>query len=341
MSLTTSPTAGLACRDQDRLRRVTRLFHIATALQSGNSPSLAELSHICGCSTKTIQRDLSYLAELRVPFRYDGARRGYVLEGRLPFGILDLTLAEVTALSLGIAFLDAPQSPPTARALASGMAKILSALPQDVAEQALRARQHLLASPGTGRDYSRAPFYPLLRACRERVAVRMDYESLSTGRRVRPVEPYCIAWLSGFWMLVARDPTHDEVREFALDRIHACELTDRRFTIPADWSLVRYVAGCVRVLRGDPVAIRVRFLPAVAPLVRSMRWQFTHTIEDAADGSVVLSATVAGLEEITKEILRWGRHAEALAPEELRRRVALEAHAILSLYGDRPPDHPS
>lgn len=322
---------------QDRLRRLTRLFHIAIALQSESARSLADLAQRCGCSTKTIQRDLSYLAELGVAYHYEAARKAYVLDAPLPFGILDLTLAEATGICLGVAAADGPTSPLTAHALATGLDKVLSALPPEVAAQVRVAQQSLLHRPGPGRDYSRAPFYPLVRACRERVTVEIDYESLSSGRRIRRVDPYAVAWVAGFWMLVAHDHERREVREFALDRVHACHPTQERFSMPKGWSLMRYLAtGSVRVLRGEPVAVTVRFDTAVAPLARSYWWPFPHEVDAAPDGSILLRGTVAGLDEITNELLRWGRHVEALEPPELRQRLADEAQAILSLYTRGP-----
>ncbi len=53
------------------------------------------------------------------------------------------------------------------------------------------------------------------------------------------------------------------------------------------------------------------------------------------DGAVTLTGTVAGLDEISREVLQWGRRVTVLAPDALRERVADEARAIAAKYPAR------
>jgi proteasome accessory factor B len=315
----------------DRLRRLSRLHTILSELRAQRPCGLASLAARCGCSTKTVQRDLSYLEELGFALRYDAQRRTYVQVGSLGPPLLDLTLAEATALALGSAALSTD-----AAGLESGLRtafdKVLALLPLEVAERVTAAQGALLLQPPLAPSLLGSPLLTLLSAQRERRSVRIDYESLSSRRRERLVDPYTLAYLVRFWMLLAYDHDRGEVREFRLDRIHACTLTTQAFALPADWSPSRYLLGSVGVLRGQPSRVRIRFLPEVAPWARRHPWRFPHTLEEEEGGSVLLAGSVSGLEEITKEVLRWGRHAVVLSPPELRQRVADEAEAILGHY---------
>lgn len=51
------------------------------------------------------------------------------------------------------------------------------------------------------------------------------------------------------------------------------------------------------------------------------------------DGGIDLTMEVGGTTELKGWILGWGASAEVLAPEELRREVAEEAHKMASKYG--------
>jgi predicted DNA-binding transcriptional regulator YafY len=315
----------------DSLRRVTRLLRIMGYVGSPARYGLQGLADACGCSTKTIQRDLNELKNMGVPVQYDAEVSAYRLYGPLPFALLDLGLAEATALALAEATSLSARGMSVDDNLTSAFEKVRSLLPPAMAARLEESRRALVGAGGAKKDYSKAPLLPLVSACREHRAVRMDYASTSSTRRWREVHPYCVAYLDGFWMLVAYDPSHKEVRTFALDRIHALSWLEppTKFTVPGGWSLMEYMAGSVGVLRGKPTDIRLRFDARVAPSVMGRKWRFSHQLDSAgAGGDITLSGTVAGLDEITHEVLRWGRLVTVEAPEDLCRRVAEEARAI-------------
>jgi len=320
--------------ENDALRRVTRMLRILVYLNGSGRHGLQSLADACGCTIKTIQRDLTELKTMGVPVEYDAAGKRYRLYGPLPFPLLDVGLAEATALALAEAAAVAAQGLSVDEILSSAFEKGHRLIPAEMAASLEASRRALVGVGGARKDYSQAPFLPLVGACRERQAVRIDYDSLASGRRWREVQPYCVACLEGFWMLVARDPARNEVRTFALDRIHgfAWVQPPKPYTLPAGWSLREYMAGSVGVLRGEKAEIRLSFSARVAPSVTGRKWRFPHTLESGEDGSVLLCGTVAGLDEITAEVLRWGRHVTVEAPEALRRRVAEEARAIAAKY---------
>ncbi len=319
----------------DRLRRISRLLRILGLLQSGRRYGLADLASECACSTKTIQRDLSYWGDIDVHIDYDPARKTYTVCGDLPFKILDLHLFEATSLALAQAAVASAQGLSLQRSIDSAFRKIRDLVPRDVAESLEGCRASLMNADGAKRDYSRAPLLKIVDAARRRLTLTVDYESRSSGRRRRNIEPYRIAFVDGFWIVIARDPERGEVRNFALDRIHSADsaIPEKPFRIPADWDIAEYMAGSVGVLRGERTEIALSFDGESAPWVSGRRWRFPHSLgEPAADGSVILTGTVAGLDEITREVLSWGRHITVLAPDALRERVASEAKAIAAKY---------
>ena len=77
----------------DRLRRLTRLIVIVNLLQSGSRVTLVDLAAACGCCTKTIQRDLTYLQEAGVAYYYDPALRSYTLLSPVPLVSVQFSVA--------------------------------------------------------------------------------------------------------------------------------------------------------------------------------------------------------------------------------------------------------
>lgn len=318
----------------EALRRLTRLMRLLVHVQGPGRYTLAALAEEFGCSVKTIQRDLRAMEEMGIPVEWDRERRSYRLFGPLPFALLDVGLAEATALALAEAASVAAQGLSVDESLSSAFQKVHRLIPPEMAASLEASRQALVGAGGAKKDYSSAPLLPLVSACRDRAAIRIDYTSLASGRRWREVHPYCVACLEDFWMLIAWDPVRKDVRTFALDRIHDFAWVEPRrcFTPPKGWNLTAYMAGSVGVLRGAPVDVRLRFDATVAPAVVGRKWRFPHALEQGTDGTVTLCGTVAGLDEIAAEVLRWGRHITVEAPEALRRRIADDARAIAAKY---------
>lgn len=325
----------------DRLALISRLLRVVSLLQTKRRQTLASLAEFCECSPKTVQRDIERWSEMGVIIVYDRGQRSYVLRGDPPIRILNLGVAEATALALAEASTSLAAGLPLEQAVHSAFEKIHCVTPPELSQRLDEVKNSLLVPGHAKRDYSHAPLPELLDACRLRWTVRIDYSSLSSNRRVRTVEPFCVALLDGFWMLIALDADNGEVRDFALDRVHGCSfiLPPRPFHLPPDWTLAGHMIGSVGVLHGKLEEVELRFSPAVAPWLQGRQWPFPYSLsEPDAGGCVTLTGTVAGLDEICREVLRWGRHVEALAPEALRQRVAVEAAAIAALYA--PPNIP-
>ncbi len=121
---------------------------------------------------------------------------------------------------------------------------------------------------------------------------------------------------SGGWQDENGDITHHEwLADGPADpRPELAErLTVESFAIDPDFSPGKFDESFG--LMDDPAqTIRIRFAPKVADFLREREWHPTQTIEDLADGSVVLSMRAGGLDEIVSWILFWGDAPKVLEP---------------------------
>ena len=321
----------------DRLRRVTRLFLIVVELQSGRQTSREDLAALCGCSVKTIGRDLQYLEEAGLPLYYSAERRSYALmEGaqlfKVPFSLpelIALSLAKDAMLAEVGAVYDAP--------LRSAFDRVVGMMPQKLRAEMEATSGAVAFHLGTQRDYSSAPWNEVLAAIRGRNVLEIEYHALSTDTlTTRRVDPYTLVCRDGFWNLIAYCRLRHEVRLFALDCIRSARLTAERFEVQPGFSAAEYLKHSVRVMSGEPVEVSLRFEPGMARWARRRRWSFPHVMENLPDGALVLRGTVAGLHEIEREVLRWGSGVTVLGPPELRRMLRDEATKIAQKYEDAP-----
>ena len=74
------------------------------------------------------------------------------------------------------------------------------------------------------------------------------------------------------------------------------------------------------------------FDATVAHMVRDRLWHPSQRLVEEKDGSVTLSFQAGGRMEIVAWVLSYGRHAEVLAPAELRAEVAHQVQEMASRY---------
>ncbi len=165
---------------------------------------------------------------------------------------------------------------------------------------------------------------------RRRLAIR--YRGLRDEEpRERVIEPVGLHVAAGAWYLTAFDVGADEPRTFKLARFTSAAVTSERVA-ERDVDVERIYAQSVAVWCGDPVAVAVRLTGEAARFVDEYPLHPQQVVERDGDG-VVVRATVAGLEEVTRWVLRWGRSALALEPRALVARVRSEIDGAAAAYG--------
>lgn len=93
-------------------------------------------------------------------------------------------------------------------------------------------------------------------------------------------------------------------------------------------------ASAVKTWQGDETRVRVRIAAEAAWSVGEYPLVAGQLVFHEPDGAVIVEADVAGLVEVSRWVLSWGRHAEALEPAALRERVRGELSVALGRYGE-------
>jgi predicted DNA-binding transcriptional regulator YafY len=161
------------------------------------------------------------------------------------------------------------------------------------------------------------------------------------GRREesrRTVHPYRLRHVEDTLYLIAYCSLRKGVRTFAVDRIKTVTVSNDGFRIPEGFDMQAVLQDSFGIYQGPPVTVKIRFLESVAGYVRERTWHPSQSLSDQADGTLIFTATVAGIEEIGHWVLRWGAGAQVLAPEALRQTVSRQAAAMLSYYREIPVD---
>ncbi|MCC6526653.1 MAG: WYL domain-containing transcriptional regulator [Polyangiaceae bacterium] len=192
-------------------------------------------------------------------------------------------------------------------------------------------------------DYSvhRSTIAALERAIRERRVVQTRYLALSTGAETeRDLEPGELYWDAGLESLycIAFCRLRQDVRVFAVHRFVSAVATESSFVPRAEARSKAALRDAFRVWRsreGAAREVRLRFDGPGARWVRERRFHRTQRLLELPGGGVELSFEVAGVDELVRFVLGFGRDALVLAPPELRARVEAEHSAAASRYATR------
>lgn len=317
----------------DQLSRQWRIINGLMASIQGKSA--AELAGELGCHQRTVYRDLEALQMAGFPLYTEQ------VAGKTKWSLLDtwkhqmplpLTLTELMALYFSRNMLKVLDGTALYESLSTLFEKVKATLPPEYLGYLDKLAQSLEVGPRAHKPYRlfQKTLARVQTAAQEQRHVQMDYWSMSRQALThRRVAPYKVWFYDETFYMIGYCDLRQSVRLFAIDRIARLEVLDSRFELPADFDAQTFMRASFGVFQGEPVQVRIRFDKQVAGYVRERIWHPTQELIRQGDGSLIFSAEVAGLEEIKFWVLKWGAGATVLAPEDLRRAVAMEAQALL------------
>jgi len=252
--------------------------------------------------------------------------RGY----RMP--PLVFTPEEAVAVHLGTSLVGEMWGRLYQDAAQGALAKLDNVLPDEQRHEVAWARRTLLATGMHRADHELlAPdLEKLRRAVRERRRVRIVYRGRSQPEPLqRDVDPYALIHRWGWWYGIGHCHLRGAIRSFRVDRIVGLALLDQTFDVPDDFDVHAYLATEPHVQ--PRVRARLRFAPEAALQALDDR-TFWETIEEQADGSVVVTLATPSLKAAARTALSYAPHAVVLEPEELRSLLHERARAIVAQY---------
>ncbi len=207
------------------MRRSERLAELLVMVGSGRLHLARDLAAALEVSVRTIYRDIDTLVASGVPI--EGERGiGYMLREPVFLPAMALTLAELEALSLGMAIVSETADDQLKAAAQNLLRKV---------EGHVGVRRRLPGSWGFGlyefgRSREGLVHMPLIRqALRESMKLRICYLSLSGKHTQRTVRPLQLEYWGKVWTCAAWCETGNAFRTFRVDRIGSCQLTGETF----------------------------------------------------------------------------------------------------------------
>lgn len=315
-----------------------RLLELDDRIRAGKYPNAFSFANEWEVSRRTIMRDIEYLRDcLRAPIAYDAKKRGYYYTDPL-YSIEQVELTEGELLLLLVAERMAQQyhGTPLAETLDGLFEKLQSLLPDAVSVDPLFMKERISFHGTPAKPISEEVWMPILRALRDRRALRIEYKAPSWQEpRTREVEPVHLACIADEWYLVAHDRGAEDLRHFSVARVQPTpEVLDEVFEPQAfdPGSYFENRFGRFVGKPGETHEVAIRFDVDTAPWILEREWHPKQKVRKHRDGALTLSFPAPSLYEVKRWVLQWGAGAEVVKPLELRRDVAQEIEALTKAY---------
>jgi predicted DNA-binding transcriptional regulator YafY len=318
--------------------RADRLISTLLLLQAHGRLTSRELAARLEISERTVLRDMDALGAAGVPVVADrGPGGGWRLLEGYQTKLTGLTASEIQTL-----FLVHP--PQLLRALGLGPAaeaawlKLRAALPVASQRQVERAGRSILIDPrGWQEPQSMASLPVLLDALWRGRRVRFIYEAALGQAGERLVDPLGLVARGSVWYLVAsRD---DQQRTYRVSRIRDARPDESASARPDDFDLASYWETATVEFRERLPRYLATFLvdPSVMRWARYRGWRLEEEREEGKRVRIRMRFDVE--EEALQFALSFGADAEAIEPQELRKRVLDAARGTVERYigGDGAP----
>jgi predicted DNA-binding transcriptional regulator YafY len=326
------------------MSNVERIYWLDAQIREGLYPNVEKLMERYGIKLRTARDDAAYLKNrLRAPLRHNRRYGGWEYTDPfypLPFLALSVPEADTLRRTLDAALTYLPPGDgELVRQLAAKLSPYIRGLPRPgiglpASVPEVFAGAVALAE---GHGFPETLLADLRRALERRQRVFLRYYSAHSDETTeRTVRPHSFLDYRGEIYLIAFCELRQAFRDFFLPRIleYRVEEPEGAYRFDPSFALAEYVNGPFMLQRGqDAVTVRVRFTPYQARWVRERVYHPSQRAESCADGSLILTLTVPGTQEITRWILSFGAEAEVLEPESLRQSLRETFARCARVYG--------
>jgi proteasome accessory factor B len=316
-------------------QKIVNILKILNYFDSGKSFTVKELSKRLEVADKTVYRYFSTLKEAHIPIYRDPVTLRYSFYEGYSLKKIGLSNDELSVL-INLKKLVSNLGIPFASSFNNVLDKITYKTKKEIIAGGEDNTLPIWINIDNSSDFIKyEKIFSIISECiKERIRMKMTYFTLTRKAETkRLIDPYGLIYSNGFWILVGYCYFRKQIRHFSIDSIRELEITDKHFFYPADFNLNEHVKNSWRYYSGKATEVLVKFDNEVAHIIkRRQKWHPSQKMINNSDGSITLSFTVAGTEEIKNWIYKFLPHSEVLAPPYLRETVKRDLETTIKKY---------
>ncbi|MBI5599479.1 MAG: transcriptional regulator [Deltaproteobacteria bacterium] len=327
-------------RFEEKTNKLRRLLSILRKIDNRERCTPQTLSEKFDTTERNIYRDMNDLDAAGFPILFDKEFNGYrFADPEYQLRELGLTSDELMALLISHQVARSIGKP-FEKAFQAILKKVHTDTSRETQAKARRMEGEKRFFVGIDHDEEwfkkvEKQYNAINEAIDRKVELEIAYKKLKDEKETgRTIAPYGLVFQYGLWYVVGYCNLRKDIRVFALDCIKDFKLTERHYSIPADFNIGEYFKPGWKMRRyGKPVEVVLRFGKEYAAWIKRRKWHPTQKIEERKDGSIIFRVTVEGTKELKWWIYHWIPFCKVLAPPELRKEMTDEMKAMLKVYG--------
>lgn len=314
-----------------------RLIQLDKWIRNGGYPSVKAIENEYGISRRTVMRDLEFLRDrYNAPLEYDRTRNGYYYTDPT-FMIQNVLLTEgdLFTVSTIMPLMEQYKNTPLESSFKNIMDKISDMLPNqvDVNTSFLNEDVSFISDPLPKIESD--VFETIFESIKLKKSIRFEYRSVSkTEYSVKIIDCYKVICQKGNWYVLGFSHNKNEVRIYALSRIQNIKLLNETFTIPNEFDLNNYVdlSFGIWTNKETPIEYELLFSSNINTYILEREWHTNQTVEQNADGSVLLKFKSNQKQQVLSWVLSFGNSVKVVNPPELIEKVKEEINKMIEKY---------
>ena len=175
---------------------------------------------------------------------------------------------------------------------------------------------------------------PLIESMRDSQSVILRYKSFWRQDEYSvEVEPYIVKVFRQRWYLLARNTSKDVLRIYALDRIQELRQTEKKFSLPKDFSAEKYFYNSFGIISQDnrpPEFIELKVYGTQKEYFRTLPLHHSQEEIKNTDEYSIFRYYLSPTYDFIQEILSHGCNVEVLVPKHVRDTIKKQAEVIVS-----------
>ena len=205
-------------------------------------------------------------------------------------------------------------------------------VPQDFATYAQMRDRVMLEEMAKGAVSIRE----IIEAMQRNVELTVDYDRYGGDRETLTVQPYALRVYARRWYLLGRVEGREGLRHLGVERMREVQLTDRHFSLPADFDVRRYYRNVVGIYVDEnlPVEkIRIRVYGSQVERLRRLPLHPSQREGASRHGEFAeFTYRLCRTRDLTTLLLSMGDSVEVLEPVELREEIKEKLRETLNRY---------
>lgn len=292
--------------------KVINILKIINLIERGEYPSVSRLAEETEVSERSIYRYLNIINFI-IPIVHDKKKGGYSFENDKALKSIPVTLEELALIS---ALADLTnQGGGHLKETFHGMLKKFNIIAERKTEENTPLSIHFPVTLQNGTKWYKS----VIESMREKRKLHIKYHSINKDEVTeRTIDPYRVFLYDGIWFIYAYCSLREDFRWFALDRIVELRRLKEGFDTDRTAKVNENLSKLWGIWEDKETEIRLKFSKEVASIiVRKPAYHPSEKRKILEDGSIELSFTLSGAEDIKWWIYSWIPHVEILSPPQL------------------------